>query len=346
MPDSSVTETSSGRTGERPTTNGRPLMRARVANRLWDLVGVTPAAPHERHAAPVGDDYGSKGRSEWLDIDWRKHLRQAQVHRSRVNYVELGEGPPVVFIHGLAGCWQNWLENIPEFAKRYRAIAVDMPGFGQSELPRDEISISGYGRFVDAFLEQIGVERGVLIGNSMGGFIAAETAITHPSRVEKLVLVSAAGGPALRERNAPHANRLLRAARLFGPITAAAFARREHMIRRPRLRQILLWKVARHPDRLEPELCYEVASGAGKPGFLDALNSILEYDFSDRLPEVACPTLIVWGASDEIVPVADAREYEQLIPGARKVIFEDTGHVPMLERPARFNRLVEEFIAA
>ena len=106
---------------------------------------------------------------------------------------------------------------------------------------------------------------------------------------------------------------------------------------------MLLWKVARHPDRLEPEHCYEVASGAGKPGFLDALNAILEYDFSDRLPDISCPTLIVWGENDEIVPVADAHEYEQLIPGARKVIFEDTGHVPMLERPARFNRIVEAF---
>ena len=105
-------------------------------------------------------------------------------------------------------------------------------------------------------------------------------------------------------------------------------------------------KVARHPDRLEPELCYEVASGGGKPGFLDALQAILDYDFEDRLADISCPTLIIWGRNDEIVPVEDAYEYERLIPGARKVIFEDTGHVPMLERPDRFNELVEEFVSS
>jgi pimeloyl-ACP methyl ester carboxylesterase len=293
--------------------------------------------------APV-DDYGTSGRPEWLDIDWRQHLRSITVHEARVNYIEMGDGPPVVFIHGLAGCWQNWLENIPHFARRHRTIAVDLSGFGESELPREEISIPGYGRFIDAFLGEIGVERTALVGNSMGGFIAAETAISHPSRVEKLVLVAAAGGPTLADRGSRESKRLMRAARLLQPISAAVVARRTQFVRRPRLRRWLLWKVARHPDRIRPELCYEVASGAGKPGFLDALQAILDYDFRDRIPDIRCPTLIVWGVNDEIVPVADAYEYERLIPGARRVVFEDTGHVPMLERPSRFNRIVEEFV--
>jgi pimeloyl-ACP methyl ester carboxylesterase len=225
-------------------------------------------------------------------------------------------------------------------------VAVDLAGFGHSELPREEISIPGYGRFMDAFLGQIGVERAALVGNSMGGFIAAETAISHPSRVEKLVLVSAAGGPALRERNNPNAARVMRAARLYAPVAAAVIARREHLIRRPRYRKMLLYKIVRYPDRIAPELCYEVASGAGKPGFLDALKAVLDYDFEDRIPEISCPTLIVWGRTDEIVPVEDAYEYERLIPNARKVIFEETGHIPMLERPDRFNQLVEEFVSS
>jgi pimeloyl-ACP methyl ester carboxylesterase len=225
-------------------------------------------------------------------------------------------------------------------------IAVDLPGFGHSELPQDDISIPGYGRFVDAFLGEIGVERGTVVGNSMGGFIAAEVAISHPSRVERLGLVSAAGGPTLRDRNNSHTSRVMRSARLLAPISAAAIARREHLVRRPRLRRMMLWKIARHPELLSPELCYEVASGGGKPGFLDALQAILDYDFSDRVGDIACPTLIVWGANDEIVPVPDAHEYERLIPDARKAIFEDTGHVPMAERPGRFNRVLEEFLGS
>jgi pimeloyl-ACP methyl ester carboxylesterase len=195
---------------------------------------------------------------------------------------------------------------------------------------------------VDAFLGEIGIERAALVGNSMGGFISAETAISHPSRVEKLVLVSAAGLMRIGNRRA---SAIERAARLFHPATAAVFARREHLVRRPRARRWMLYGVARYPERLEPELVYEVASGAGKPGFLDALNAIGNYDFRDRLPEITVPTLIVWGRNDLVVPVSGAYEYEQLIPDSRQVIFESTGHVPMLERPARFNQLVEEFLA-
>jgi pimeloyl-ACP methyl ester carboxylesterase len=308
-------------------------------------MSATERAPAFETSQPGADDYGTPGRSEWLDIDWRQHLRSTTVHDARVNYVDVGEGPPVVFIHGLAGCWQNWLENIPHFARRHRVVAADLSGFGHSELPREEISIQGYGRFMDAFLGEIGVEQAVLVGNSMGGFIAAETAISHPSRVEKLVLVSAAGGPALRERNEVMEARIERGARLLAPIAATAIARREHLVRRPRLRRLLLLKVARFPERLSPELCYEVASGGGKPGFLDALTAILQYDFAHRIPDIDCPTLIIWGRDDEIVPVEDATEYERLIPGARKVIFEETGHVPMCERPARFNTLLDEFLA-
>src|SRR6266545_2632617 len=164
----------------------------------------------------AGDGYGSPGRSQWLDIDWRPHLRSLTLHGSRVNYVEIGTGSPLVFVHGLAGCWQNWLENIPHFANSHRVIALDLAGFGESELPHEDISIPGYGRFVDAFLGEIGVERAVLVGNSMGGFIAAETAISHPSRVEKLVLVSAAG---LVELSKARLHAVERAARLFYPAT-------------------------------------------------------------------------------------------------------------------------------
>ena len=226
-------------------------------------------------------------------------------------------------------------------------VALDLSGFGASEMPSWAISIEGYSRFVDAFLSEAGVERAVLVGNSMGGFIAAETAISHPTRVEKLVLVDAAGGPGLRTWNQePPGRRLVRLARLAQPIGAAMMARREAIVRRAGLRRVMLYKVVRHPDRLRPELCYEVASGAGKPGFLDALNSIAEYDYSQRVPNISCPTLIIWGADDEIVPVRDAHEYERMIPGARKLIFEDTGHLPILERPTRFNRVLEEFLAA
>ena len=303
----------------------------------------TPRSPGLAQLAPRLDGYGPEARSEWLDVDWQEHLRSAAVDGSRVNYVEMGSGPPLVFVHGLAGCWQNWLENIPVFARTHRVIAPDLPGFGESELPNQDISIPGYGRFLDAFLDQIGVERGVLVGNSMGGYISAEVAVSHPARVEKLVLVSAAGLVQVSRRERAIVTPTVRFLQLFG---ARIVGRREHWVRRRGMRRTFLYGVARHPDLLQPELCYEIASGGGKPGFLDAFWAILNYDLRERLPEVSVPTLIVWGRNDRIVPVESAFEYERLIPNARRVIFEDTGHVPMIERPIRFNQLLEEFIAA
>ena len=84
---------------------------------------------------PTSTWYGPEGRSAWLDIDWREHLNWASLRRGPVNYVDIGEGEPLVFIHGLSGSWQNWLENIPHFAASRRVIALDLPGFGASPMP-------------------------------------------------------------------------------------------------------------------------------------------------------------------------------------------------------------------
>jgi len=300
-----------------------------------------PKSPGVPQLAPLPDGYGPDGRSEWLDIDWRRHLRSCTVAGSRVNYIEMGDGPALVFVHGLSGCWQNWLENIPHFARSHRVIAVDLPGFGESDLPLEDITIPGYGRFVDAFLAEIGVERASIVGNSMGGFIAAEVAVSHPRRVAKLALVSAAGVLTVRPAELTVAKQL---SRMFQLASAGVIARRQSIVRRRRMRKLILAGIVRHPELLQPELVYEIASGAGKPGFLDAFKAILDYDFSERLPEVECPTLIVWGRNDRIVPVGGAYRYEQLIPNSRRVIVEDTGHVPMIERPALFNRLLDDFL--
>src|SRR5205085_6447300 len=80
-------------------------------------------------------DYGPSGRSPWLDVDWREHQRWVTIDGRRVNVIELGSGPPVVFIHGLSGSWQNWLEQLPVFARGHRVITFDLPGFGASQMP-------------------------------------------------------------------------------------------------------------------------------------------------------------------------------------------------------------------
>ena len=296
--------------------------------------------------AASSDDYGPQGRSAWLDIDWRSHQRWVRVEDRWANVIEIGSGPSVLFVHGLGGSWQNWLENLPATAEAgYRAIAVDLPGFGASEMPIAKISISNYGRWVDSLCDALGTGPIALVGNSMGGFIGCEVAIRFPPRLERLVLVSAAGITIEHQRSDRVMGALYRTERISKFLATWLAAHAEGLSTRPRLRKALLRFVMAHPDRLPGPLISEQVRGSGKAGFLPALEALTSYPIRERLPEVACPTLIVWGADDRLVPRGDADTFEELIPDSRKVVFEDTGHVAMLERPARFNRLVLDFLA-
>jgi pimeloyl-ACP methyl ester carboxylesterase len=118
----------------------------------------------------------------------------------------------------------------------------------------------------------------------------------------------------------------------------------DELARRPRSRKAMLAIVAAHPERLPAPLVAEQLRGSGKPGFVDALDALTDYPIRDRLPAIEVPTLIVWGEDDPLVPVRDAWEFGRLIGGARVVVYEDTGHVAMLERPVAFNALVEDFL--
>lgn len=313
------------------------------------------AGPRTEPARPSADgaaaSYGPQGRSPWLDFDWREHQRWVMVDGRPVSVIELGgqgaTGQPLVFVHGLSGSWQNWLEQLPVLAADHRVLALDLPGFGHSPMPAEPISIAGYARTLDHLFDELAIDAAAVVGNSMGGFIGAELAIAFPQRVERLVLVSAAGVSTYddpRVRRAMPALRLLEGALTAGAIRVAG--RADKLALRPRLRQAAMRMVVAHPERLPAALAAEQMRGAGTPGFMAAFASILDYDVRERLPEIACPTLIVWGDSDRLISVRDADVFAELIPGSRKVIFADTGHMSMLERPAAFNELLEEFLSS
>jgi pimeloyl-ACP methyl ester carboxylesterase len=212
-------------------------------------------------------------------------------------------------------------------------------------MPAEPISISGYARTLDALFDALELDAAAVVGNSMGGFIAAELAINFPRRVERLALVSPAG---LSTYNHPQGTRALPRLRRMEPMIAAyagwLAAHSDTVARRPRLRNATLGLVTSHPSRLPAPLAAEQIRGAGKPGFLQGLQANLEYDFRHRLQEIVCPTLIVWGDRDRVITARDADLFAELIPGARKVVYEDTGHMAMLERPAEFNALLEQFL--
>ena len=303
-----------------------------------------PASP--RRDREADHSYGAGARPSWREVDWSRHLKRVDVDGTPVNYVDLGsgEGEPVVLVHGLGGQWQNWLENLPRLAEQRRVLALDLPGFGLSPEPQKRITIKGYGRTVEDFCERLDLGPVALVGNSMGGFVAAETAIQVPGRVSRLVLVSAAGISSASTVRAP----ILTLGRVAAALASnsALAARHRQLAARPLSRHLSLAFVARHPRLIAPDLAYEgFFKGTGKHGFDDALRACLEYDFRERLPEVGAPTLIIWGANDAIIPVRDAEEFERLISDSRKIVMRDTGHVPMAERPETFNDVLLDFVA-
>ncbi len=307
----------------------------------------SPLGPRPEPTAADGPDPYGNPDPAWLRVDWREHQSDVEVDGTRVHYVELR--PPeagqhrlaIVFLHGLSGCWQNWLDQLPRFGERHRVIALDLPGFGSSPSPEWEISIPNYARLVRDLCEVLEVRDTAVVGHSMGGFVAAEAVIDQPDRFEKLALVSAAGVSSVRLRREPTEV----AARMLATGAPYAFNLQTRTFRRPRARAIAFSNIFRHPSRIRPELLWEFFQGGiGGDGFTDALSSLAGYDFLDRFDDVEVPSLIVWGRNDRVVPPGDALEYGRLLPNSNTVVFDDCGHVPQAEHPERFNRLLESFL--
>jgi pimeloyl-ACP methyl ester carboxylesterase len=288
------------------------------------------------------DDYGNPD-PDWLKLDWRPHLRGVELPGGLVNYVEIGEGPPIVFVHGISGSWQNWLENLPHFGRNHRVIALDLPGFGSSPMPSWPIDMPAYGRLLHDFCEKLGLGKDVtLVGNSMGGLVAAEAVLADPGRFSRLVLVSAAG---FINTWLPH-QRGVATSGAWDTFGAHVGAAARFIVTHPFPRWLTFRFVIRYPSRLRKELLWEqVNSGVPCPGFADSLDAVIEYDARDRLEEIEIPVMIVWGMDDWVISAAAALSYHRRIPQSRLEIFEHTGHVPQLERPARFNALLDEFLA-
>jgi pimeloyl-ACP methyl ester carboxylesterase len=301
-----------------------------------------PEAGVAERSISSGSDYGNPD-PEWLEIDWRRHLRRVELPGASVNYVEMGEGDPILFVHGISGSWQNWLENLPHFARTHRVVALDLPGFGRSPMPSWPIDIPAYGRLLHDFCEKVGIRSGAaLVGNSLGGFVGAEAVTAEPGRFDRLALVSAAGiintwNP---EERAVVTNYIWST---FSPHFAI---RSRGIIGRPGLRRIVFGRFVRFPGLLRPELLWEqMANGLERcEGFGDSLRAAIRHDIRDRLGEIEVPSMVLWGFDDRVIPVQAAISYHRRIPGSRLEVFERTGHVPQLERPARFNAILEDFL--
>jgi pimeloyl-ACP methyl ester carboxylesterase len=295
-------------------------------------------------AGRADPDYGRRDLPDWRSVRWRASLRAVTIDGRRVHMVDIGGGDasPVVFVHGLGGRWQNWLENIPRIARLRRVVALDLPGFGHSQMPTEPVSMTYYADVIERVCDRLELDGVVLVGNSMGGFIAAEMALRFPTRVERIALVSAAA-VSICDFN-PVPTSMLAGALAKTPLGTPAGMRA--VLARRRARHLAFATIIRHPTLIAREMLAELTAGRGAPGLVAALAAMMNHDLRAELGRISVPALIVHGREDMLVPVSDSFWLRSQLPQARLEIFEDTGHLAMVERPVRFNDALLAFAAA
>jgi pimeloyl-ACP methyl ester carboxylesterase len=254
------------------------------------------------------------------------------------------EGPrddpsPVILIHGTGSslhAWEGWL---PALKERRRIITFDLPGFGLTgPSPEGDYTLEASVRFVIALMDKLGIAHAVLGGNSLGGAVSWATAVLHPSRVDKLILVDAGGYPS-------HAISIPLGFRIA---------------RMPGLNQVLSYTLPRFlissgmrnvfgdPSKVTDamvERAYEITLREGnRQAMVQRFNQPRRNALAGRIPEIKVPTLIMWGGRDRLVPPDDAKRFHEDIAGSVLAIYDDLGHAPEEEDPARTVVAVKQFL--
>ncbi len=281
------------------------------------------------------------GVPHWTDIDWGPSITGCVINGLRLRYLDYGTGPAVVLLHGMASSWQWWLENIPALAQRHRVIAVDLPGFGESDPLPAPADMATHARVVLELLNQLGVESATFAGHSMGGLVAIETFNADPERVRNLILVDSGGVPMSDRRLAL----ILVVLRLCSAVLRRRFVRRA-LATKEWVRRIALGAAFRDSRVMSPELALQTMPNFGGPGSVDAIPAAARSVHATVPESIGCPVLLVWGEHDVVVPPSAAQQMHDRLPDCELAIFAGAGHTPMVEFPGRFNDLALAFLAA
>lgn len=240
----------------------------------------------------------------------------------RTRYVVRGSGPAVLVLHGWGASIEAVHPILTGLSPVATVYALDLPGFGQTELPPEPWGVEQYQEFVAAFMDALSLESPTLVGHSNGGRIAIRMAATEPSRVSRLVLVDSAG---IRPK------RTLRWYRRVGMAKVGKYAARFLGAPGERLRELLVGRAASADY---------AAAGPLRPTLVKLVNT----DLRSFMPSISVPTLLVWGSHDTDTPLSDAHLMESLIPDAGLVVLENAGHFSYIDQPTRFGRIVSHFV--
>ncbi len=254
-------------------------------------------------------------------------LQSTVVFGQTIRYYDVGSGPPLILIHGIGGDADEWVFCFERLSQSHRVLALDLLGFGRSAKPLIEYTIAGFVEVVEYFLRGLKIDRTAVLGESMGGWIAASFALKFPGMVGKLVLVDSAG--------------------VWGDITTLPIDVR--VSTRDHLREIfqMLFHDQRMVNDAFIDLAYHQHLERGDGYTIDSVlrnaaggREVLD----DVIGNVAAPTLIVWGEQDRMIPVSVGHRLQKLIAGSKLEVIPQCGHLPALEQPAEFVQCVLEFL--
>lgn len=248
------------------------------------------------------------------------------------DYLDVGDGPPILFLHGLGGDKNNWQPQIEELATQYRCLSWTMPGYGDSPALA-ELSWPGLASAAAHLLDHAGVASASVVGLSMGGYVAQQLAADYREKVDSLVL--AATTAQFGRGSASFAERFLasRLQPLDDGVVPADFA--------PAVVATLLGDHASEETRANAiSSMANISAGA----YRSALECLVTWNFSDRLGEISAPTLCLAGAEDRTAPAEAVEALARGLPNASFTVLDDCRHLLNLDRPALFNHALRLFL--
>lgn len=253
------------------------------------------------------------------------------VYGQNIRYIEAGQGPAVILLHGLGGTKEIWGANLAALASKYHVYALDQLGFGHSDKPLFDYKIATWADSLQGFMQSQNIPKATVVGSSMGGWVATEFAVQHPGMVDKLVLVDAAG-LAGKIPGFPADIRID-----LNPSTIAAWRA---------LLESIFYDKSGVTDELATQLFIERMRNNDGYTIERALAGFAAWPQleDDKLKSIHAPTLVMWGRNDKLILVDRAEKFGHGIPGAKVVVFEQCGHVPSIEKTEEFDRALLEFL--
>ena len=250
------------------------------------------------------------------------------------------DSTPIVLLHGTGASLHTWNGWVEALKNEHRVIRFDMPAFGLTgPSPENNYTIEYYSKVVVAVLDKLQIKRCILAGNSLGGYVAWATAVLHPSKVEQLVLIDASGYP-IEAQSVPIGFKIART-----PVLSRLM---RHVLPRG-IVESSLKSVYGNPSLVTSELIdryYDLATRAGnRQALVERFRQTQAGPLAKSVSGIQIPTLILWGGRDKLIPSALGERFHKEIVGSQLVIFDELGHVPQEEEPAKTVIAFKQFLA-